>query len=297
MESKDMEYNTPEHWLTDTQIGGLKHHAMGQMIQKVLTMNPNASLFGGAARDMVLEAYQFGDNYQTWREFDKEKSVVSKDLDFMVTSEKDFNSLKDFFASYYHVTPKESEYLEMDFAVYEARVPLIVGTVLNDNFCIFVDLVYRKEEQRVDFDVNTLLCNHSKGFFVASEEYESKLEYLLRFTKIVQHVQTKTAHFVKPSSSDAKWLRTRQNRGLAMMQKGWKLCFGEDVYTLGPAQTLCHLCSKMDDIVFRCVKKEKYKEEVLAVVSSICHNCWLDYNVHASKVIPDVGVVSTSLPQ
>jgi hypothetical protein len=297
-----MECKTPEHWLTDIQIASLKHRAMGQMIENVLTKNPNACLFGGGVRDMILEAYKFGEKLDYWREYDKEKSVVSKDLDFLVTSEAYFGALKDFFASHYHVIPKESEYEEMDFAVYQASVNLIVGTPMSDKFSIFVDLVYRKEEQRIDFDVNTLMYNRAKGFFAVPLVCESKLEYLLRFTKIVQHIQTKTAHF-SHSVADAKWLKTRQERGLAMMEKGWRLCHEKDVYTLGQASMFCTICSKSKEIIFRCQKKEKVlceKEAGLSVVSFVCYDCWLEYDVanppqpKAPRTMPDSGVVVAS---
>jgi hypothetical protein len=271
-----MEDKTPEHWLNNTQINALKHHAMASMIEKVLSKNPNVCLFGGAVRDMILEAHQFGDKFATWREYDKEKCIVSNDLDFMVRSEEDFTSLKEFFANYYHVAAYESNYEEMDFAVFRVRVPLIVGTMLNNKLSIFVDLVYRKEEQRIDFDVNTLMYNHAKGFFVQTLPAESHLEYLVRFTKIVQHVQAKTAYFAK-TSADVKWIKNRQERGFSMMKRGWRILSNQDVFHFSTSRGKpCHRCTAL--------------AQVFSQKMELCEDCWLDWMVGLDHKL-DSGIV------
>jgi hypothetical protein len=294
-----MDHKDPDHWLNETQIDALKHSAMASMIEKVLSKNPNACLFGGAVRDMILEAHQFGDKFATWREYDKEKCIVSNDLDFMVRSEEHFTSLKEFFADYYHCEVYESEYAEMEFAVFRVSVPLIIGTMMNNKLSIFVDLVYRKEEQRIDFDVNTLMYNHTKGFFVRSLPTESKLEYLLRFTKIVQHVQAKTAYFAK-TSADVKWIKNRQERGFLMMKRGWRIVSDQDVFHFEVTSRgkPCHRCAAL--------------AEVFSQKIELCEDCWLDWMVGLDhkldssivmnggkmqgKVLFDSGVMTTTKP-
>ncbi len=275
-----MENKIPEHWLTDLQISVLKHHAMAQMVETVLFENPNACLFGGAVRDMILEAYQFGSKHEPcMKEYDKTKTVFSNDLDFLVRSEPDFKKLRDFFETYYHVKCWESEYLEMDFSVYRASVPLIVGTMVNNKFCIFVDLVYRKQEQRVDFDVNTMMYNRLKGFFIKGLPTESHLDTLFRVSKIVRHIHKNIAYFSK-TSEESKWQRKRQERGLSLMERGWTLCVDEDTtFDLLEQSAMllqekkCHFCLKPSEIV---------SEKI-----ALCRHCWLNYNVNQERLFLD----------
>jgi tRNA nucleotidyltransferase/poly(A) polymerase len=120
-----IENGVTSHFLSDVQIKFLKHVVMKNMIQATLSENPSAYLFGGAVRDMVLEHHQFG---QESHEYDPEKSVVSHDLDFFVTTQGDFQKLQKFFLDQYHIQPVESKYPGTNFSVFSVRkIPLITG--------------------------------------------------------------------------------------------------------------------------------------------------------------------------
>jgi hypothetical protein len=278
------ENEDPNHFLNKTQIKFLKHTIMKNMIRATLDANPTAFLFGGAVRDMVLERHQIGQEY---REYDESKSVVSNDLDFCVTTEEDFVALQKFFLDRYHIKPVESNYPGTNFAVYKIKsIPLITGSYLNKELSISVDLVWRRGDQPVDFDVNSLLFNKN-GISVLSTFHTSPLESLLRLTSVVQHIKEKTAYLESenkgefeqadpdseddsesPQKEDHK--RKLQERAYSLMMRGWKICMqGDDMhyrFEIIPKDKKHKCCGKgCKEIGF-----------IFSAIEGFCHTCWLN---------------------
>lgn len=273
---------------------------MKRMIESTLDANPNAYLFGGAVRDMVLERHQFG---QDSHEYDEAKSVVSNDLDFCVSTQTDFLALQKFFLDQYHIKPVESKYPGTNFSVVVVRdIPLVTGSYLNKRLSISVDLVWRKDVQLLDFDVNSLVYNKTNGISVVAQPGESPIDSLFRLTNIVEHIKHKTAFVVysmdpkkkvedqddevsdsetvKEIDIDFAFKVKIQQRAYSLMTRGWEICMrGEDTkckYHFIRRPSRNNMCTGKD-----CKEIAHVSARVSAdflAQNMFCQACWVNLN-------------------
>jgi hypothetical protein len=204
-----------------------------------------------------------------------------------VTTEEAFLLLQKFFLDQYHIKPVESNYPGTNFVVYTVkRIPLITGSYLNKELSISVDLVWRRGDPPVDFDVNSLLYNKD-GISVLSTFHTSPVESLIRLTCVVQHIKEKTAYLeidnkreleqAYPDSEDDlespqeethKW--KLQQRAYSLMMRGWKICMkGDDMqykYEIISRNKKNKCCAKdCKEIAF-----------IVSALDKYCHTCWLN---------------------
>lgn len=193
------EQDDEKHFLTEPQIKFYKKKMMNNIVNTILR-ETDAKLFGGAVRDMVAK-----------------DGTLPKDLDFYVSSRKDYDALIAFVSNRFNVTCFQKEKNEeYPFELSKARIPIFHNSVQSspEKLCVLLDLVLVDTVMRnEDFDVNCLEMDQA-------EIKKCPSAYGYSLNQIVQHIKEKRAHLLRQADADILCIA---NRCWSLMQRGWTI--------------------------------------------------------------------------
>jgi len=228
------------HLLTNVQLAYLKSKAMCEWTQLILRLVDDVELFGGAVRDEILSSFL-------------QKTVVSSDLDFRVSTEHALNKLVAFITKEFGRVPLKSKYPGVHYVVYKVTIPLITNTCMPSAFYVRMDLVWQKKGATYDFDVNSL--SYDKTGLLKTSLFKDG-RFPLR--EIIQNIKARKAYVILPKEN-ANYeadndqydpLHVLARRAIKLMFKGWVVVVQE------PA---CAKCVTIKDWV-NVVQESSYAE-------------------------------------